>query len=86
MKDQRGFAAALGFAFVAAWIGFSFGGALLCLLGGAVFWIAAGVLEGNVDLGELQARLTNRENDELQDQPARSSPPPRRPRAKPRVQ
>lgn len=60
MTDRRLFAAALGFAFVAAWIGFNFGYALLCLVGAAVFYAAAGVLEGDVDLGELQARFTRR--------------------------
>lgn len=69
MNDRR-LAAALGFAFVAAWIAFNFGYALLCLLGAAIFWAAAGVLDGNLDLGELQARLTNRdENDVATPQP-----------------
>jgi hypothetical protein len=62
MIDKRQLAAVAGFAFVAAWIGFSFGEALLCLLGAAVFWLAAGVLEGKVDLGELQARLSRQED------------------------
>jgi hypothetical protein len=50
-------AAILGFAFVAAWIAFGFGNALLCLLGAAVFYGLALVLEGQIDLGELQDRL-----------------------------
>jgi hypothetical protein len=58
MIERRHLAAATGFAFVAAWIGFNFGDALLCLLGAAVFWLAAGVLEGTVDLGRLQSRLS----------------------------
>ncbi|MEJ7798693.1 MAG: hypothetical protein WKF42_09355 [Solirubrobacteraceae bacterium] len=77
MNDRRLLAAALGFAFVAAWIGFNFGYALLCLLGAAVFWAAAAVLDGNIDLGELQARFTNSD-----DGPA----PAPRPRTRPRVQ
>jgi hypothetical protein len=74
MKDQRSFAAGIGFAFVAAWIAFGFGDAVLCLVGAAVFWTVAGVLGGNVDLGELQGRLTGNREDDL-------SPPPASPRA-----
>ncbi len=77
MTDRRLFAAALGFAFIAAWIGFNLGYALLCLVGAAVFYATAGVIEGNVDLGQLQARFTQRP-----DEAAGSSPP----RARPRVQ
>jgi len=77
MNDRRLLAATLGFAFVAAWIAFNFGYALLCLLGAAVFWAAAAVLDGNVDLGKLQARLTDRD-----DSPPVAPPP----RARPRVQ
>lgn len=54
----RHFAALVGFAFVAAWIALSFGYALLCLLGAAVFYSLAAVVEGDVDLGDLQARVT----------------------------
>jgi hypothetical protein len=79
MIDKRHLAAVAGFAFVAAWIGFSFGEALLCLLGALVFWFAAGVLEGKVDLGALQSRLSNEEP------PPAPAPPPRRPAARPRV-
>lgn len=57
MNDNRRFAAAAGFAFVAAWIGFGFGGALLCGLGAALGYAVLSVLEGDVDLGELQGRL-----------------------------
>ena len=70
MKDQRSFAAGIGFAFVAAWIAFGFGDAVLCLVGAAVFWTIAGVLGGSVDLGELQGRLTGNREDDF------SSPPP----------
>ncbi len=49
--------ALLGFAFVAAWIAFGFGNAVLCLLGAALAYGAAAVVEGEVDLGELQGRL-----------------------------
>jgi hypothetical protein len=80
MIDKRHLAAVAGFAFVAAWIGFSFGQALLCLLGAAMFWTAAGVLEGKVDLGELQSRLSR---EEAPPAPAQSAP---RPAGRPRVQ
>ena len=80
MIDRRHLAAAAGFAFVAAWIGFSFGEALLCLLGAMVFWLAAGVLEGKVDLGALQSRFSNEEP------PPAPAQPPRRPAGRPRVQ
>jgi len=58
--NTRPLAALLGFAFVAAWIALSFGYALLCLVGAAVFYALAAVLEGDIDLGELQSRVTQR--------------------------
>jgi len=57
MITRKQFAAFLGFAFVAAWIGFNFGYASLCLAGAAAFYVAAAVLDGEVDLAEFQARL-----------------------------
>lgn len=60
------FAALLGFLFTAAWIGFGLGEAILCLVGAGVFagllYAGEGFLRGDIDLGELQARLTNRPN------------------------
>ena len=60
----RQFAALLGFLFTAAWIGFGFGEALLCLVGAGVFagllYAFEGFLRGDIDLGDLQGRLTNR--------------------------
>jgi hypothetical protein len=53
----RQFAALLGFGFVAAWIALNFGYAILCLAGAASFYGAAAVVQGEVDLGELQRRL-----------------------------
>jgi hypothetical protein len=47
----------LGFLFVAAWIGFNFCDAILCLVGALVFYLIGGVLEGAVDLGEMQSRF-----------------------------
>jgi hypothetical protein len=81
MTDRRLIAAFGGFAFVAAWIGFGFGDALLCLLGAAVAWIAASILEGQIDLGELQSRLEKEEP-----APPAAPPPAPRPAGRPRVQ
>ena len=47
----------LGFLFVAAWIGFNFGDAVLCIVGAAIFYAVGSVIEGELDLGELQARM-----------------------------
>jgi hypothetical protein len=46
----------IGFLFVAAWIGFGFGDAILCLIGAAVFYLAAAFYSGELDLAELQQR------------------------------
>ena len=75
MIDKRTQAAVGGFAFVAAWIGFGFGDALFCLLGAAVCWVAVGILEGKIDLGALQSRLSEEEPPRA---PARPSPRPGR--------
>jgi hypothetical protein len=56
MTRQHVFAL-FGFLFVAAWIGFGFGEAILCGLGAVVFYFASSFLEGGVDLGELQSRV-----------------------------
>jgi len=79
MNDIRTVAAATGFAFVAAWIGFSFGEAILCLLGAAVFWVVASVATGKLDLAALQSRIA-------EDPDAAPAPAPAPPRARPRVQ
>jgi len=55
--DRKQFMALLGFAFVAAWIAFNFGYAILCLIGAGVFYAAGSFLQGELDLGELQDRL-----------------------------
>lgn len=47
----------LGFLFVAAWIAFDFGQAVLCLVGAAVFYLIGQVVQGELDLGEMQARI-----------------------------
>lgn len=59
MINRKHVAALLGFAFVAAWISFSFGSAVLCLVGAAAFYGLAAVLEGDIDLSDLQARLSS---------------------------
>jgi hypothetical protein len=76
MITTKHFAAALGFAFVAVWIGTNLGYAVLCLVGAAVFYLLAELIEGEIDLGELQARLSGRT------QEGASSPPRARPRAR----
>jgi hypothetical protein len=83
MIEKRQLAAVAGFAFVAAWIGFSFGEALLCLLGAVVFWLAAGVLEGKIDLGQLQGRLSG--EDPAPAPPSAAPAGAARPAARPRV-
>jgi hypothetical protein len=47
----------LGFLFVAAWIAFGFGRAVLCLVGAVVFYLIGEVVQGELDLGEMQARI-----------------------------
>jgi hypothetical protein len=47
----------LGFLFVAAWIAFDFGRAVLCLVGAVVFYLIGEVVQGELDLGEVQARI-----------------------------
>jgi hypothetical protein len=71
----------LGFAFVAAWIGLGFGDAVLCLLGAAIFYATASFLEGELDLADLQARLSSGRATT-----PTAQPPPPRPRPRPRVQ
>jgi hypothetical protein len=57
MMSTKHFAALIGFAFVAAWISFNLGYAILCLVGAAAFYALAGVVEGEIDLGEVQQSL-----------------------------
>jgi len=47
----------LGFLFVAAWNAFDFGRAVLCLVGAVVFYFIGEVVQGELDLGEMQARI-----------------------------
>lgn len=57
MITIKHYLALLGFLFVAAWIGFDFGRAVLCLVGAVVFYLVGEVLQGELDLGEMQARM-----------------------------
>ena len=57
MMTTTHFAAILGFAFVAVWIAFGFGSAVLCLVGAAAFYVAALFLRGDLDLAEVQSRF-----------------------------
>jgi hypothetical protein len=55
--DLKHFLALLGFLFVAAWIAFNFGYAILCLLGAGLFYAIGAVVQGELDLGEVQSRM-----------------------------
>jgi hypothetical protein len=55
--NLKQFLGLLGFLFVAAWIAFNFGYAILCLLGAGVFYAIGAVLQGELDLGDVQSRI-----------------------------
>ncbi len=59
MNPQQ-LAGLIGFLFVAAWIAFGFGDAILCLLGAGVFFAATAFFRGELDLADLQQRTTGR--------------------------
>ncbi|MBB4660481.1 hypothetical protein [Conexibacter arvalis] len=59
--NRKSFLALLGFLFVAAWIALSFGDAILCLLGAALFYAIGAVIEGEIDLGEMQSRMRSQQ-------------------------
>ena len=61
MTTRKWFLALLGFLFVAAWIALGFGDAVLCLLGAALFYMVGAVLDGEIDLGEMQDRMRSRQ-------------------------
>lgn len=77
MMDRKALATLLGFAFVAAWIGFGFGDAILCVIGAAVFYAVMAFVEGDLDLVEVQSRVQRRGGS--------GAPPPPPPRTTPRV-
>ena len=47
----------LGFLFVAAWLTFNFGYAVLCLVGAAVFYAIGAFLQGEFDVSDIQSRM-----------------------------
>jgi hypothetical protein len=47
----------LGFAFIAACIGFDIPSAVLCLLGALVFRVGAGLVSGELELDDLRERV-----------------------------
>ncbi len=57
MINLKQFLGLLGFLFVAAWIAFNFGYAILCLVGAGVFYAIGAVLQGELDLGDVQSRF-----------------------------
>ena len=56
--NAKQLAGLLGFLFVAAWIAFGFGDAILCLIGAAVFYLATALYLGELDVAELQRRAS----------------------------
>ena len=57
MINLKQFLGLLGFLFVAAWIAFNFGYAILSLVGAGVFYAIGAVLQGELDLGDVQSRI-----------------------------
>jgi len=60
--NAKQLAALVGFLFIAAWIAFGFGDAILCLVGAAVFYAATALYLGELDLAELQQRARQPRN------------------------
>ena len=56
MSDQQ-FAALLGFAFAAAWVGLGFGEAILCLVGAGLFYAVARFTAGELEVGNVRERV-----------------------------
>lgn len=56
MNDQQ-FGALLGFAFTAAWVGFGFGEAILCLLVAGLVYALIRLMAGELELGEMRERV-----------------------------
>ncbi len=55
------FAALIGFLFVAAWVGFGFGDAVFCLIGAGLFAALSSFQRGELDVVDLQERLSARQ-------------------------
>lgn len=60
MVAHRTLITILAFLFVATWGAVSLGTALLALLAALVVWTVVGVLGGDLDLGDVQARVDRR--------------------------
>jgi hypothetical protein len=60
--NLKQFLALLGFLFVAAWIGFGFGDAILCLIGASLFYAIGALLQGEIDLGDMQSRIPGQQS------------------------
>ncbi|MCP9489278.1 MAG: hypothetical protein MSC31_05320 [Solirubrobacteraceae bacterium MAG38_C4-C5] len=69
---NKQFSALLGFLFVAVWVAENVGYALLCLVGATVFGAIGAIVEGELDLGELQGRLRRDRSGVTSGQGARS--------------
>ena len=57
MINLKQFLGLLGFLFVAAWLAFNFGYAILCLVGAGLFYAVGALLQGELDLGDIQSRV-----------------------------
>jgi uncharacterized membrane protein (Fun14 family) len=57
MKPTQ-FAALLGFLFVAVWATQNFANAILCLIGAAIFYLAYALYQGELNLDDLQQRMS----------------------------
>ncbi len=80
---QKQLLAILGFLFAAAWIGFDFGDAILCLVGATIFYAIGSFAQGEFDLTDVQDRLRGAQGSRFAPPPA-PAPPPRR-STRPRV-
>jgi len=53
----------LGFGFVAVWSGDGFGPAVACLIGALAFYAVVAFVRGELDVGDLQGRLSSARSD-----------------------
>jgi hypothetical protein len=60
MNPQQ-LAALIGFLFVAAWVAFGLGDAVLCLVGAAAFYAITAFFRGELDLADLQQRVSQQQ-------------------------
>ncbi len=73
--SSKQFAAMLGFAFVAVWITLNLGWAVLCLVGAAVFYLAAVLIERALQSTDVAGMARAWAG-------AQAQPPPPRPRVR----